>query len=86
MNVFLIYKEIITNILKHSDANFVNIRIFRSNQKTTIIVSDNGKTTITHNTDGIGKLSMEQRAKTILTNWHESKPKMWNAPCSYNMI
>ena len=64
-NVFLIYKEIIANILKHSHASFVKISIFRSNQKTKIIVSDNGKATTSKNADGIGKLSMQQRAKTI---------------------
>ncbi len=64
-NVYLIFKEIISNIIKHSNASFVTIRIFRVNEKTILIVSDNGTNQSVQNTDGIGNLSMEQRAKTI---------------------
>ncbi|MBL7772955.1 MAG: hypothetical protein JNM95_08845 [Chitinophagaceae bacterium] len=64
-NVYLIFKEAIANIIKHSNANFVQIRIFRSNQKNMLIIADNGTTQTLKNTDGIGMTSMEQRAKTI---------------------
>lgn len=67
-NVYLIFKEAIANIIKHSNASFVQIRIFRSGQKIRLIISDNGTLQKQHNTDGLGLESMKQRAKTIHGN------------------
>tara|TARA_R110002124_G_C8971830_1_gene515223 strand:- start:5604 stop:8498 length:2895 start_codon:yes stop_codon:yes gene_type:complete len=42
-NLWLIFKEIITNIIKHSAANYVLIRFKTTNKKISILIKDNGK-------------------------------------------
>lgn len=41
-NIFLIYKEILTNIIKHSQASFVKINIIEENDTFKFSVEDNG--------------------------------------------
>jgi two-component sensor histidine kinase len=64
-NLYLILKEAITNICKHSDATQVTI-IFR-NQKSHLYLAiyDNGITKQTENSDGLGLNNMQMRAKKI---------------------
>ena len=40
-NVYLIFKEAITNIAKHSDATFVDIKIVQDSERTTLSIKDN---------------------------------------------
>ncbi len=42
-HIYLIFKEILNNIIKHSDANEVNILLTSENKKFIMIISDNGK-------------------------------------------
>jgi len=41
-NIFLIYKEILTNIIKHSQTEFVKIEIIEKDNKFRLLVIDNG--------------------------------------------
>jgi nitrate/nitrite-specific signal transduction histidine kinase len=64
-NIFLIYKESITNILRHSDASHVELSI--SNHKTgcEFIITDNGSKKECYKSTGLGLLNMQLRAKAI---------------------
>ena len=41
-NVYLIFKEAITNIMKHSDASHVQILFSQEKNKLSLIIHDNG--------------------------------------------
>ncbi|MBC7884930.1 MAG: hypothetical protein H7X99_05610 [Saprospiraceae bacterium] len=64
--LFLIYNEAITNVIRHSDADNVHIRFGNFNGKFELSVIDNGHSNgkINHST-GLGKTNMEMRAKKI---------------------
>jgi signal transduction histidine kinase len=64
-NLYLIFKEAITNICKHSDASQVNV-VFR-NQKNNIYleVFDNGNPKLEPKSDGMGLINMNMRAKKL---------------------
>lgn len=64
-NLFLIYKESITNILRHSDATHVEISI--SNHKTgcEFVISDNGSEKECYKSTGLGLANMQLRAEAI---------------------
>ncbi len=65
-NVYLIFKEILNNIIKHSHASQVNIRINEDGNNLSIIVKDNGlgfeESTVKK---GNGLLNLRNRAKQI---------------------
>lgn len=64
-NIYLIFKEAINNILKHSDGNYVTIICNEEKEKLKIIVKDNGsKHSISHS-DGQGISNMKMRANRI---------------------
>ncbi|MCU0340921.1 MAG: histidine kinase [Spirosomaceae bacterium] len=64
-NLYLILKEAITNICKHSDATQVNV-VFRQNKKSLyLLIHDNGNPKTATNTDGMGLHNMTNRAKAI---------------------
>ena len=42
-HIYLIFKEILNNVIKHSDANEVSILLTAENKKFIMFVSDNGK-------------------------------------------
>ncbi|TXE18913.1 two-component system sensor with a ligand-binding domain protein [Psychroserpens burtonensis] len=64
-NIFLIYKESITNVLRHSDAT--NVTIVISNQATgcQLFIQDNGSKKECYKSTGLGLSNMEMRAKHI---------------------
>ena len=66
-HVFLIFKEAITNIMKHSNANKVNVSITIHKNKMKLVIKDNG--TISKNKDeilnGNGIKNMKIRATKI---------------------
>lgn len=64
-NVYLIFKESITNIVKHSNASAVKIKFIRENQKYMLSIRDNGTNKSKLNTDGTGLSNMMLRAKNI---------------------
>ncbi|MFY1048087.1 sensor histidine kinase [Chryseobacterium sp. GP-SGM7] len=64
--LFRIIQESINNILKHSRAKNVSIKINDDHEKVNILISDNGKGFNTNlNKDGSGLKNMELRAKII---------------------
>jgi signal transduction histidine kinase len=42
-NLYLIFKEAINNVAKHSEANKVDVRLSNSSDSFTIFIKDNGK-------------------------------------------
>lgn len=64
-NIYLIFKEAINNILKHSDGNYVTIICKEEKEKLKIIVKDNGKNNLNAHSDGQGISNMKMRAIKI---------------------
>ena len=68
-NIFLIYKEILTNIVKHSEADFVKIKITEENKFFKFFIEDNGVGFDTNNRNvGVGLKNMNYRTKQINGN------------------
>jgi ligand-binding sensor domain-containing protein/two-component sensor histidine kinase len=64
-NIFLIYKESITNILRHSDATMVRITLMNNSKGCHFIIQDNGSKKEAYKSTGLGLSNMEMRAKQI---------------------
>ena len=64
-NIYLIFKEAIQNIYKHSNGNKVNISLGRNNQGFSLSIFDNGRSTTTINSDGLGISNMRLRAQKV---------------------
>ena len=64
-NLYLIYKESITNILKHSNATKVKISIFKDNGSVKMKIKDNGSITKQITSAGLGLTNIKMRAKKI---------------------
>ncbi len=67
-NIYLIFKEAITNIVKHSNARKVDIKFYQEEGAIHLVISDNGEVLITDNqvsSDGLGMSNMQLRADTI---------------------
>lgn len=72
--IYLIFKEAITNIIKHSDGTHVTIKFIQEKNKIMLSVHDNGnKKTVMHS-DGLGVSNMKMRAEKVggnLATLHE---------------
>lgn len=64
-NLYLIFKESINNIAKHSNASRVDINLITRNNGFTLIVRDNGETSRNDRKSGQGLRNMKMRAKRI---------------------
>ncbi|MEM1320043.1 MAG: triple tyrosine motif-containing protein [Bacteroidota bacterium] len=65
-NLYLIYKEAITNIAKHSNANHVDILLDNNARSFQMGIHDNGQVKEkTYKTTGLGMSNMEMRAEQI---------------------
>jgi ligand-binding sensor domain-containing protein/two-component sensor histidine kinase len=64
-NLFLIYKESITNLLKHSDASHLQITIENHAKGCVFLIKDNGSVKDNYSSTGLGLANIELRAKTI---------------------
>ncbi len=65
-NLFLIFKEAITNIIRHADAKSVNIEMKRRNKMFLLIIADDGKGfNGVANSNGHGLKNMKNRAKLL---------------------
>jgi ligand-binding sensor domain-containing protein/signal transduction histidine kinase len=64
-NLYLIFKEAITNIIKHADATKVQVQLMNENNHFRLSVHDNGKGILHTNEKGNGLLNMQRRAKTL---------------------
>jgi ligand-binding sensor domain-containing protein/signal transduction histidine kinase len=68
-NLYMIYKEILNNIIKHSFASFVTINIEKENSLITVDISDNGKgfNQLTVK-EGNGLINIRSRTQQISAN------------------
>ncbi len=63
--IYLIFKEAITNIIKHSDGRHVRIRFSCENNILYLSIHDNGSEKNSLNSDGLGLSNMKMRAEKI---------------------
>ncbi|MEL6988282.1 MAG: response regulator [Bacteroidota bacterium] len=65
-NIYLIFKEALTNVSKHSSANEVIIDIKRTNAEISLHIKDNGKmNSAAFNKSGLGLSNMHMRAQEV---------------------
>ena len=64
-NIYLIFKEAITNIIKHSDGSHVVISLSEDNGRLRLMVRDNGSQKPPTRSDGQGSSNMKMRAQKI---------------------
>ncbi|MFU8811757.1 MAG: ligand-binding sensor domain-containing protein [Balneolaceae bacterium] len=64
-NVYLIFKEAINNVAKHSDANVVMIRFSFDGSDFELLVQDNGNTTSGNRKSGQGLRNIQMRAERM---------------------
>ena len=64
-DIFLIYKEAITNIVKHSDATKVTVTITNNSKCCQFIIKDNGTEKATYKSSGLGLSNMAMRAEKL---------------------
>ncbi len=67
-NIYLIFKEAITNICKHSDAQNVQILFRQERNQLFLSVHDDGRIKKQANSDGVGLNNMKMRATKIGAN------------------
>jgi signal transduction histidine kinase len=65
LSIFRLFKEIITNIIKHSGASMVHIFISFDDDKLAITVEDNGKGLDKADSKGFGLKNMRRRAEML---------------------
>ncbi|MGB5983408.1 MAG: two-component regulator propeller domain-containing protein [Nonlabens sp.] len=63
--IFLIYKEAITNIVKHSDASVVHVSIKNQHKCCQFVIKDNGSKKESYRSSGLGLSNMEMRAEKL---------------------
>ncbi|MEO6452816.1 MAG: triple tyrosine motif-containing protein, partial [Ginsengibacter sp.] len=63
--IYLIFKEAITNIIKHCDGSHVIIKFAYSKNSLYLLVHDNGSEKAACNSDGLGLSNMKMRAEKI---------------------
>lgn len=64
-NTYLIFKEAITNILKHSDADNVEVKLATANNRFLLTLRDNGTEQPNYASSGQGTSNMQMRAKNM---------------------
>ncbi|WP_406024582.1 two-component regulator propeller domain-containing protein [Winogradskyella sp.] len=64
-HIFLIYKEAITNILRHSDATNVIVTITNDSNGCQFVIKDNGSKKESYKSTGLGLSNMVMRAEKI---------------------
>ena len=64
-NIYLVFKEAITNIIKHSDGRHVTIQFTENKNSLLLLVHDNGNEKTTASSDGLGLSNMKMRAAKI---------------------
>jgi ligand-binding sensor domain-containing protein/two-component sensor histidine kinase len=64
-NIFLIYKESITNILRHSNATEVSVTLKNNAKGCHLIIQDNGSKKACYKSTGLGLSNMRMRAEQI---------------------
>lgn len=74
-NIFMIYKEAVTNIIRHSDATHVDIRIINKFKGCDIVIKDNGGTKKYYKSTGFGLANMTMRAEKLNASINFDKHK-----------
>ena len=64
-HVFLIFKEILNNIVRHAEASAVSVEVAVASRQLQVTVTDNGRGFDTASTEGQGLRSMERRASGV---------------------
>ena len=64
-NIYLIYKEAIANIMKHSNGDHVDIILSNDKGRLKLVIKDNGHEKPATNTEGQGLSNMAMRARKI---------------------
>ena len=65
-NIFLIYKEVLTNVVRHSEAKICSVELIKESNMLEIIIQDNGKGFDVLNVkQNYGLLSIQKRADNI---------------------
>lgn len=65
-NLFLIFKEAISNAVKYADCSVIDVTFLKERNSLTLLVADNGKGfNVQEHSDGNGLKNMELRAKEI---------------------
>jgi len=65
ISIFRLFKEMITNIIKHSEATYVTIEVSFKVEIFSIIVIDNGKGISDSDTEGYGTRNMNKRTEKL---------------------
>lgn len=65
VGVYRIAQELISNVLKHAEARNVSVQLLRNRDRLVLIVEDDGKGIGTRTSDGIGLLTMQDRARAM---------------------
>lgn len=64
--IYRIAQELVSNVIKHSNADIVNIQLFKSDNSIVFIVEDNGSgINISEKKEGIGLMNISTRLDTI---------------------
>ena len=58
-------QELVNNIIKHSEAKYVNVQLFENQGNLILIVEDNGKGFNQESLNGIGILNIKNRLNTF---------------------
>lgn len=69
-DIFLIYKEAINNIIKHSDATDVSIKIMNNAKGCEFVIKDNGSIKTSYQSSGLGLSNMKLRAEKLKAQLH----------------
>lgn len=65
ISIYRVLQELLTNILKHSQANHVNIQLLKLKNKLTLLVEDNGLGIASDNSKGHGQMNIRNRLDLI---------------------
>ena len=64
-NLFLIFKEALTNIIRHSSADHVDVKLFNSSEGFQLMIKDNGNSSELTQSTGLGLSNMKFRAEQM---------------------
>ncbi len=67
-DIFLIYKEAINNVVRHSNATHVQIEIINTTKGCNLTVQDNGSKKESYQSTGLGLSNMKMRARKLKAN------------------
>ncbi len=73
VNLYRIVQEILTNVIKHSNATQVNIQLVKSKKNINLVVDDNGKGFDPNDSSlrkGIGLSNIDKRVKKLAGKWN----------------